>query len=410
MTIHSRDAAFDAKSYSPPPIRHNISDLNLEQLSRRFVIFTPSGKTLEDLVSLGREGIGDVASVSIVRRAVSHNPDNLWAAARRSRFDASNPVAEGFFAFLMLNAEGMRHLSEGRFNGANPDFSLLSLQNERPAGIYAWAVYAPKGLAAALPLVMEKISTPLYKHVDMFTNAATEAGARFFEAIGLRRGATVNGRHLPNLFWLDRTGVSSSPPYDTYRASQAPDRIGIAVARSIEDLLRVFAVRSAVYVAEQRCPYEEEFDGNDFCATHLLGYVGDEPAGCMRIRCFADFAKVERVAIRQEFRHTRLAQRLVRASIALCRDKGYRRLYGHPRSDLLRFYNHFGFHTFEGAKNFQFSGVEYTEVVMDLDRQPNAVAIGANPYIMIRPEGRWHQPGILERSARRNGSAPPAVP
>ncbi len=54
-------------------------------------------------------------------------------------------------------------------------------------------------------------------------------------------------------------------------------------------------------------PYEEEFDGNDFSSTHLLGYVGDEPAGCLRIRYFASFAKIERLAVRHEFRHTRLA-------------------------------------------------------------------------------------------------------
>ena len=53
----------------------------------------------------------------------------------------------------------------------------------------------------------------------------------------------------------------------------------MTVARSMEDIMRVMSIRSAVYVAEQRCPHDEEFDGNDFSATHLLGYVGDEPAG-----------------------------------------------------------------------------------------------------------------------------------
>jgi hypothetical protein len=39
--------------------------------------------------------------------------------------------------------------------------------------------------------------------------------------------------------------------------------------------------------------------------------------------------------------------------------------------------------------------------VLDLERQANALQIGADPYVLIRPEGRWHKRGILERSAER---------
>src|ERR1700739_1083626 len=88
--------------------------------------------------------------------------------------------------------------------------------------------------------------------------------------------------------------------------------ITIRIARDPSDLMLVTAIRSAVYMAEQDCPYDEEFDGNDFAATHLIGYVGSEPAGCLRIRHFADFAKIERLAVRHEFRSTRLAFKLVR--------------------------------------------------------------------------------------------------
>ena len=27
------------------------------------------------------------------------------------------------------------------------------------------------------------------------------------------------------------------------------------------------------------------------------------------------------------------------------------------------------------------------------------MTIGSDPYVIIRPEGRWHRPGILEQSA-----------
>jgi len=197
-----------------------------------------------------------------------------------------------------------------------------------------------------------------------------------------------------------------APPYDSYCGARRGNEISVTVARSIEDVTRAMAIRGAVYLAEQECPYAEEFDGNDFCATHLIGYVGNEPAGCLRVRYFADFAKLERLAIRNEFRRTRLAFNLVRAGIELCRAKGYRKLYGHSQKRLVNFWGRFGFKTFEGGREFVFSDFDYVELTLDTTPHPQAVAIGVDPYVTIRPEGRWHVPGILERSAIRPASQP----
>jgi hypothetical protein len=34
-----------------------------------------------------------------------------------------------------------------------------------------------------------------------------------------------------------------------------------------------------------------------------------------------------------------------------------------------------------------------------MERDADAVTIGDDPYVIIRPEGRWHVPGILELPA-----------
>jgi len=404
MTLHQPEAVFELRA--APKERH-AADKLIAALAKRFVVFTPGGAEIERLTRLGANAIGRVADPEVVRRIVTHNPDNLWAIARRSRYDAANPVAEGFFSFLMLTREGLSRLGDGTLDGANPDISLLTRQHERPAGIYCSAMYGPGGSAGALPLIMEKISSPLYQGVDIYGRCVTDLGAHFTEAVGLVAGAVIDGKVRPHLHWLKRSAPvePEAPAYDNYRVSNAPSKIGVATVRTLEDLMRVFSIRSAVYVAEQACPYDEEFDGNDFCATHLLGYVGNEPAGCIRIRCFADFAKVERVAIRAEFRKTRLVHKLLRAAVELCRTKGYRKLYGQPRADLIRFYSHFGWQTLEGGKNLRFSDVDYVEMVMDLDPAPDRVAIGDNPHRLIRPEGRWHVPGVLDRSAERGEAA-----
>jgi hypothetical protein len=97
---------------------------------------------------------------------------------------------------------------------------------------------------------------------------------------------------------------------------------------------------------------------------------------------------------------------LVRAGIEFCRIKGYRRLYGHSQKRLLNFWRRFGFYPLPGKPEFVFSDFDYVEIVNDIERHPQAIVIGADPYLLIRPEGRWHRPGILERSSNRPATSP----
>ena len=44
------------------------------------------------------------------------------------------------------------------------------------------------------------------------------------------------------------------------------------------------------------------------------------------------------------------------------------------------------------------------EMVAELEPDPHPVMMTADPYVVIRPEGRWHVPGILELSASREAT------
>ena len=178
------------------------------------------------------------------------------------------------------------------------------------------------------------------------------------------------------------------------------------MARSIEDLMRVVSVRSAVYIAEQECPYLEEFDGNDFCSTHLLGYVGNEPAGCIRIRYFADFAKSN-------------ASRSVRSFAR----PGCRSIWSAPPSIFAASKATSGFtdtrrsawsisgrasvsNCSKAVRSLCFSDLRLRRNADQDRRHPTAITIGVDPYTIIRPEGRWHLPGILENSKDRAVTRP----
>ena len=374
--------------------------MDADRVAKHLVLFRPPPAAVEDLVEKARARIPGITDTSIVNEVVNHNPDCLWAIVRKSKYNPDAPVAEGFIAMLPLTAAGLNHLAAGTLDTRKPDLRLLAKPNQRPAGIYIWATLAPGVLAAGVALFMREMEAPLYRGVDLFTRPNTPDGFRFNETLGLKKGASIGAVYAPHLYTFQRSS-REAPLYDSYRRDAGQRAVTVTVARTFEDLMRVASLRSAVYIGEQECPYEEEFDGNDLAATHLIGYVGDEPAGCLRIRYFADFAKIERLAVRKEFRNTRLAFQVVRAAVELCRKKGYRRLYGHAQKRLVNFWSRFGFRVFEGGQELVFSDFDYVEMVAEIDRHPDAISIGGDPYVMIRPEGRWHLPGILERSATR---------
>jgi predicted GNAT family N-acyltransferase len=400
MTQHSLQLVRSSANTRGKTAKHPLGKLDADRVAKHLILFKPPAVSIDDLVARARERIPGMTDTSIVNKVIAHNSDSVWAIARKSRHNPDAPVGEGFIAMLPLTAGGLNHLAAGTLDTRNPDIRFLTKPKQRPAGIYIWATFAPGVLAAAVALFMREMEVPHYRCVDLYTRPNTPDGFRFNETLGLRKGARIGSVYAPHLYTFERSS-RDVPLYDSYRRDASQRAVTVTVARTFEDLMRVASLRSAVYIGEQECPYEEEFDGNDLAATHLIGYVGDEPAGCLRIRYFADFAKIERLAVRKEFRNTRLAFQVVRAAVELCRKKGYRRLYGHAQKRLVNFWSRFGFRLFEGGQELVFSDFDYVEMVAEFDRHPDAISIGADPYVIIRPEGRWHMPGILERSSGR---------
>jgi len=187
-----------------------------------------------------------------------------------------------------------------------------------------------------------------------------------------------------------------------YRPINDPEGvITVDVARSLDEIMAALGVRKIVFVGEQRCPYEEEFDGNDFAgATHLLARVRGEPAGTLRLRWFADFCKLERVAVKPDHRGESISSVLMTAAVDLARHKGYRKGLGHIQAHLTSFWERFG-GRIRTDRRFVFSDYEYVEIEFDLEPVADSLNLDTDPLILLRPEGRWGEPGVLDRSALR---------
>lgn len=179
------------------------------------------------------------------------------------------------------------------------------------------------------------------------------------------------------------------------------NRLQLKIVSTPEEHLQALAVRTLVYVGEQNCPWAEEFDGNDYAATHVLGLIEGEPAVTARIRWFADFAKLERLAVRAEHRGEGHGRRLLEYLIELCREKGFCKIYLHAQAQLQRFYQRHGFCRI--GQPFGFSDHAYVEMVASFDRRPSALSMQQGPHVLNRAEGAWAEIGMLERSEERMG-------
>ena len=181
----------------------------------------------------------------------------------------------------------------------------------------------------------------------------------------------------------------------------------IEVARTLDDLMKVQAVRTLVYMGEQDCPYDEEYDGNDFCgATHLLMSWRGEPVGVVRLRWFGEFAKFERLAVRKEHRGGPGLKLLCQAVFDLAARKGYRKLIGHAQVRGEAFWKRY----FKGRRRpgrpvFHFSGYAYLEMEFELAPHKAGVGLASPPMVLLRPEGDWDRPGVLEAAAPQGMAA-----
>ena len=190
--------------------------------------------------------------------------------------------------------------------------------------------------------------------------------------------------------------------------SLVKEAVTVSVAHTLDEVLQAISIRSVVYMGEQACPYEEEFDGNDFAgATHLIARIGRQPVGVVRLRWFCDFAKLERLTVAPGCRGGAVPRALLDAAFELAAKKGYRRIMGHTQVRLAPVLRRLGrVNVREGRAPFTFSDHEYVETIRELEPPADAICIDSDPLTLLRPEGAWDRPGVLDFSAGRPATNP----
>jgi predicted GNAT family N-acyltransferase len=126
-----------------------------------------------------------------------------------------------------------------------------------------------------------------------------------------------------------------------------------------ESLEKVFAIRREVFVGEQNCPPELEWEFEDE-STHFLATVDGEPAGAARWRKTDKGYKLERFAVLQQFRGMGVAQRLIQTVLDdLPADADY--VYLNAQVQAVPLYAKFNF--VQTGPQFEEAGIQHYKMV-----------------------------------------------
>lgn len=162
---------------------------------------------------------------------------------------------------------------------------------------------------------------------------------------------------------------------DLLPLATGPMPLTIRPALSDADWAEVRAVRQRVFVQEQACPPQDEWDAYDVPERrgvdvhHLLASAGGATVGVARWRPVqipdGEWAKLERFAVLPEARGAGHGRALVAAALDAARAAGHRRFVLHAQVYLQALYESFGFAAVGEA--FDEAGIEHVKMALKDD-------------------------------------------
>lgn len=139
----------------------------------------------------------------------------------------------------------------------------------------------------------------------------------------------------------------------------------ITIVKDARDWQAAQAIRTHVFIEEQRCPPEEEWDGLDETSRHLLGRVSGEAVATARWRTVPHdgylAAKLERFAVLPAHRGRGYGRALVHAALGDARRAGFHTFVLHAQAHLESFYATLGFQRVGAV--FEEAGIPHVKMV-----------------------------------------------
>ena len=140
--------------------------------------------------------------------------------------------------------------------------------------------------------------------------------------------------------------------------------IEYGIAESIEDLIDLLMLRVEIFVVEQEGPHEEEPDEYDRKATFVVAKTDGKIVGTARFRVIDEKVKIERIAVKKEFRRKGIGKGLVHFILNHIQDEHPRAVFLHAQTIAQDFYTKLGFQPV--GKTFMEAGIEHIEMVREV--------------------------------------------
>ena len=326
--------------------------------------------------------IDGVAEYEVFLEAIERSIATVW----RMTLSGSRGTP-GYMIVLPITRDGEELLLAGELDTRRPGAHVIATRADQISAVYLWALCGPPLTFPGGLNVLDRYSTEEFQGISVYCRPVSDDVRGVFKKTGFEDFTTAKG---------DRLMRMARPKLVQPARPTEGAELRIDVCRTLNDLHRVFAIRAMTYMAEQDCPFDEEFDGNDLCATQLIGYVEGEPVSCVRLRYFGDFVKVERLAVVKKHRGTDVACETARAAVEFGRRKGFTKFYGHSTDRVAPLWQEVGFRHVVASEAFEFSGASYREMVLETERHAEALTTRSGALCLIRPEGEWDRPGVLE--------------
>lgn len=117
----------------------------------------------------------------------------------------------------------------------------------------------------------------------------------------------------------------------------------IHVDKNDETLMQeVMNIRKEVFVNEQNCPEDEEWDDSEYNCEYYLVFDDNKAVGTLRWRINNEKIKIERVAVLKEYRGRDFGKQIVEFVLNDIKTMGLP-IYLNSQEQVISFYENFGF-------------------------------------------------------------------
>lgn len=128
---------------------------------------------------LAAQLIGDVVGEDVLRRVHAYTGAAVYVAYE-------DDAVAGVYAAVLLNAEGLEAVFQGRFDARSPDLAHIAVGQDLSVGTYGWGIGATRPAAKRVVEACQSLEVTALASLPYFAKPATDAGRRLLcDRLGL---------------------------------------------------------------------------------------------------------------------------------------------------------------------------------------------------------------------------------